>query len=258
MKKVTAFVGSARKHGTYNSVLRFLTSLQSLGDVEPEIVRLGDCRLETCRGCKNCFEKGEECCPYAGDDRTMLLEKMRASDGVVFASPVYTFQVSAIMKKFLDRLGFVCHRPRFFGKAYTSLVVQAFRGGSDCVQYLDLVGFALGFNVVHGICVPAGLEVVPEEDQRRTDRILDAHARKFYGALAGPAYPSPTFLQVMAFRWSRTYIRQTLDERSLDYRYYRDKGWFESDHFYPARLGPLKSLYGSVIDYTSARAARRG
>ncbi len=30
---------------------------------------------------------------------------------------------------FLDRLGFVFHRPRFFGKAFTSIVAQGIYGG---------------------------------------------------------------------------------------------------------------------------------
>ena len=115
MKKVTAFVGSARKQHTYNAVRQFLSSLESLGDIESEIVRLSECKLEICRGCKLCIVKGEEFCQFK-DDRDMLIQKMMASDGVVFASPNYSFQVSGIMKGFLDRLGFVFHRPRFFGK----------------------------------------------------------------------------------------------------------------------------------------------
>ncbi len=257
MKKVTAFVGSARKHGTYQSVRRFLASLQSLGDAEVEVIRLSDYRVETCTGCKSCFEKGEESCPYSGDDRDMLIEKMMKSDGVVFASPVYTFQVSALMKEFLDRLGFVCHRPRFFGKTFTNIVVQAFRGGPECVKYLDLVGSALGFNVVKGVWVPAGLEEVPEKEQRRTNSILDVHSRKFHRALMGPAYPSPTFLQIMAFRWSRSYIRGALDEANLDYLYYRDRGWFESAHYYPIRLNLVKRAAGGLFDSIVTRSSRR-
>lgn len=62
--------------------------------------------------------RGEELCPLK-DDRDLLIGRMMSSDGVVLASPNYSFQVSAIMKIFLDRLGFVFHRPRFFGKAFT-------------------------------------------------------------------------------------------------------------------------------------------
>ncbi len=86
MKRVTAFVGSARKKSTYNAVCQFLENLQSLGDIEYEIVIMSDYRLGTCRGCCLCFDKGEKFCPLK-DDRDVLIEKIVASDGVVFASP---------------------------------------------------------------------------------------------------------------------------------------------------------------------------
>ena len=82
MKRVTAFIGTARKKHTYYAVRRFLDDLKSFGDVEYEIVALTDYRLEICRGCKNCFRKGEEFCPLK-DDRDVLIEKMMMSDGVV-------------------------------------------------------------------------------------------------------------------------------------------------------------------------------
>ena len=107
-----------RKKSTYHAVRQFLDNLQSLGDVKYEIVALSDYRLGLCGGCKVCFSKGEEFCPQK-DDRDVLIEKMTSSDGVVFATPNYSFQVSALMKMFLDRLGFVFHRPRFFGKRFT-------------------------------------------------------------------------------------------------------------------------------------------
>ena len=48
MKRVTAFIGSARKKSTYNAVCQFLKNLQSLGDIEYEIITLSDYRLGTC------------------------------------------------------------------------------------------------------------------------------------------------------------------------------------------------------------------
>ena len=105
MKKVTAFVGSAHKKNTHKAVVQFLNNLQALGDVEYEIVTLSDYKLGVCRGCRLCFEKGEEFCPLK-DDRDVLMDKIAASDGVIFATPNYTFQMSGIMKTFLDRFGF--------------------------------------------------------------------------------------------------------------------------------------------------------
>ena len=97
MKKVTAFVGSARKKNTYKAVEQFLANLEALGDVEYEIVRLNDYTLKHCRGCMLCFDKGEERCPLK-DDRDLLMQKMMDADGVVFATPNYTFGMSGVMK----------------------------------------------------------------------------------------------------------------------------------------------------------------
>lgn len=254
MKKITAFVGTARKKHTYYAVQQFLNSVASLGDVEHEIVALSDYRVETCRGCKTCFIKGESFCPLK-DDRDVLIEKMMTSDSVVFATPNYSYQVTAIMKTFLDRLGFVFHRPQFFGKTFTSIVAQGIYGGSKIVKYLDFVGMGLGFNVVKGSCVTA-LEPMSEKEQRKIDSILAAHSRRFHAGLSQPPYPVPTLFKLWAFRASRTSIRM-LDETYRDYTYYRDKGWFESDYFYPARLNVFKKAAGALFDYTTSRSARK-
>jgi multimeric flavodoxin WrbA len=255
VKKVTAIVGSARKRSTHNAVLQFLKNLQCLGDVEYEIVALRDYRLEMCRGCKRCFEKGEEYCPLK-DDRDVLIEKLMASDGVVFASPNYSFQVSATMKAFLDRLGFVFHRPRFFGKTFTSIVVQGIYGGTKIVKYLDFVGKGLGFNTVKGTCVTA-LEPMTEKEQQKIDRALARLSKRFHERLAKPAYPVPTFLNLMAFRMARTSMKLILDDSYRDYTYFTDKGWFESEYYYPTYLGPLKKAAGSLFDSLATIETRR-
>jgi multimeric flavodoxin WrbA len=246
MKRVTAFVGSAHKRNTHDAVVQFLSHLQALGDVEYEIVTLSDYTLQPCRGCQLCFERGEEFCPLK-DDRDVLMDKIMASDGVVFASPNYCGHVSGIMKTFIDRFGFVCHRPRYFGKVCTSIVTQGITGGDRIVEYLDILGMTLGFNVVRGTCVTA-LDPMPAKYQQKVDRALTRQARRFYTGLTKPTYPAPTWLMLMVFRMGRSTIRQTLDDSSRDYRYYMDQGWFESDYYYPTRLGPLKEVAGRLVD----------
>jgi multimeric flavodoxin WrbA len=254
MKRVTAFVGTARKKHTYSATRQFLDNLQSLGHIESEIVALSDYRIEICRGCKVCFAKGEEFCPLK-DDRDVLIDKMMGSDGVVLASPNYSFQVSAIMKIFLDRLGFVFHRPRFFGRAFTSIVAQGIYRGDKIVSYLDFVGKGLGFNTVKGTCFTAFEPMTAKEEQKR-DRILARQSQQFYERLKKPAFPAPALLMLMGFRMARTSMRLELDDNSRDYRYYKDKGWFESDYFYPVRLGPLKKVAGNLFDSIQTKRTR--
>jgi multimeric flavodoxin WrbA len=262
MMSVTAFVGSARRLGvTHRAARRFLDELESLGDVRGELVFLSDHDIGLCRGCKACFIRGEEFCPLQ-DDRDLLVEKMASSDGVVLASPVYSFQVSARLKALLDRLGFALHRPCFHGKAYTSIAVEGRYGGRDVVRYLDFVGGALGFNVVKGSSVACkknpdtAQEPMADGERRRMDEVLARQARRFHEQLTRPPFPAPTLLQLFAFRMARTGIRLELAEDRRDHAYYREHGWFDSDYYYPTRLGPLKRAAGAAFDRVAARGSR--
>ncbi len=190
--------------------------------------------------------RGEERCPLK-DDRDLLIEKMMTSDGVVFASPNYSFQVSAIMKTFLDRLGFVFHRPRFHGKTFTSIVVQGFYGGGKIVKYLEFVGAGLGFNVVKGSCITA-LEPMAEKDRRRMDKAL----RKAEQAVSRAALQAGLRCTIdSSSSWRSGWAARASSRRSptttATTTYYRDRGWFDSDYFYPTRARSVQEGHRSDL-----------
>lgn len=255
MKKVTAFVGSGHKRLTHSAVRRFLDDLESFGDVETELVTLSDHRIGTCRGCRLCFDKGEEACPLK-DDRDALIAKIMASDGVVFASPNYSFHISGMMKVFLDRLGFAFHRPRFFGKTCTSIVTQGFFGGKKIVKYLDFAADCLGFNTVRGRCFTA-LDPPTAKEKAQRDRALAAQSRRFHERMNRTPFPAPSLLKLWGFRMGRTNIRLELTEKDCDFQYYKEKGWIESDYYYPVRLNPLMKAAGRLFDAAQARKTRK-
>ena len=95
-----------------------------------------------------------------------------------------------------------------------------------------------------------------EKEKQRIDRALAEHSRRFYESLMQSAYPVPTLLRLCGFRMGRVIIRLTLDESNRDYTYYRDKGWFRSDYYYPTRLGVLKGAAGSLF-YSMATSSTR-
>lgn len=252
--KVTVFVGNAQKRHTYNASLQLLEKLQSLGNIDSEIVQLSDYHLETCKGCRLCIDKGEELCPLK-DDRDLLIEKIMNSDGVIFSSPNYSFQVSAWMKIFLDRLGFIFHRPQFFGRTFTSVVNEGIYGGKKIVKYLNFVGFGLGFHVVKGAAI---LTIVPvtEEMQRKNDKTLENLSKRFYSRLIKGKYPAPSMLKLFFFRMARSSMRIMLNENNRDYVFYMKNGWFESDFYYPVKLNPVKAWVGKLFDKRVAYVAR--
>lgn len=251
MKKVTAFIGSARKQATYNAVRELERDLKSYTAIDFEYVFLKDYRLDYCRGCKLCFDKGEEFCPIR-DDRDLLIDKINHSDGVVFATPNYSFHVSASMKNLLDRLAFIFHRPRFFGKAFTAIVTQGIYGGGSIVKYLDNMGENFGFKVAKG-CVLKTLEPMTKIVREKNAKKIKKVSERFFRKLMRPAIPSPSFFRLMMFRVSRTGIKTMLDDKYRDYRHYKENGWFESDYYCDVSLGPFKKLAGRIFDFIGRR-----
>ncbi len=131
-----------------------------------------------------CFDKGEEYCS-SKDDRDLLMEKMNNSDGVIFATPNYSFQVTALMKNFLDRIAFVLHRPQFFGKAFTAIVTQGIFGGASIEKYLETMGGNLGFQVAKGCCLTT-LEPETELQKKKTTQKSKKPQRDFIRNLCVP------------------------------------------------------------------------
>jgi multimeric flavodoxin WrbA len=252
MKKVTAFIGTESKKATLQAVQEFENNLKKFGEIDFEYVFLSDYHLDFCRGCKLCFNKGEEFCPLK-DDRDILLEKLEHSDGIILATPNYAFQVSARMKNFLDRLAFIDHRPRFFGKTCTAIVVQGFHGGGSILKYLYLATESMGFHVSRGCCITVLDPMTQLQRASLTQKANQASAR-FYKELVRPT-PPPSFFKLMLFRFVRTFVK-SVDQEYRDYHYYQEKGWFEADYYYPTSLGPVKRLAGSLFDLLGRQVSK--
>lgn len=106
MAKVIALNGSARKRGTTVAMLdAFLEGLAEADpSVEVERVDLFDLDYKGCRGCMGCKlkrRKANGC--VQRDGATDLLARLREADGVVFASPIYFWELTAQLRALLER-----------------------------------------------------------------------------------------------------------------------------------------------------------
>ena len=88
------------------------------------------------------------------------------------------------------------------------------------------------------------------------DEALARQSRRFHELLTGSPFPEPTMFQLFGFRMARTSIERELADDRPDHVYYRDRGWFDSDYYYPTTLGPLKRAAGAAFDRMAARSSR--
>ena len=69
-------------------------------DNHVEKISLCDKTIQFCKGCLACL-KTQRCVMH--DDADMIAQKMRHADAIVFATPIYYYEMSGQMKTMLDR-----------------------------------------------------------------------------------------------------------------------------------------------------------
>ena len=100
MKNVLIISTSPRKGGNSESLaLEFAKGAQESGN-KVETVFFREKNIGFCKGCLACT-KTNRC--VIKDDAAELVEKMLAADVIVFATPIYYYEMSGQMKTLLDR-----------------------------------------------------------------------------------------------------------------------------------------------------------
>jgi len=102
--KILAIQGSPRPKvsNTEKLLQEFLKGARSEG-ADVEIIYLKEKNIHHCVGCYTCWTKTPGVCVFK-DDMPELLEKVKAADLLVYATPLYIFNVTALMKAFQDRM----------------------------------------------------------------------------------------------------------------------------------------------------------
>ena len=68
-----------------------------------EIVSVADFKVNPCIGCNSCFKREGNAC-FQNDSMTEIYQKLKETDILVLASPVYFYGISAQLKAVIDRL----------------------------------------------------------------------------------------------------------------------------------------------------------
>ena len=98
--KVVGVVGSPRINGNTEILTAHCLEAVAEEGLQTELIRLGGLDIRYCDACYVCRE--EEICPR-DDDLFGVYEKMKEADGIIVASPMFFYGVTAQLKALIDR-----------------------------------------------------------------------------------------------------------------------------------------------------------
>ena len=175
--KAIILSGSRNPAGqTARAAEALLAGLRDKG-AEGQIVFLPERAIERCR---QCDANGWGDCRTLGrcvieDDFAPLVDRIRAADAAVFATPVYFSDLSESLRAFLDRLRRICRhdagKAGLTGKPALGICIAGGGGGGapSCALILDRTLATCGFDVV---------DVVPA---RRQNLAMKLHVLRTVG-----------------------------------------------------------------------------
>ena len=116
--KICVIMGSPRLNGNTAELLKpFIAQLKN-DHCDVEYITLSDKNIEPCKGCYACQHVDGKYGCVQKDDAAGIMDKIIASDCIVFATPIYSWYCTPPMKALLDR-----HYGlnKFYGRAKGSL-----------------------------------------------------------------------------------------------------------------------------------------
>ena len=141
--KVLAINGSPRREGnTYQLIEQVFQPLRE-ADIECEQLQIGGQPIHGCTACRKCFERDTPSCVITKDCINELIPRILEADALLLGSPVYFTDVTAEMKAFIDRVGYVCRGRSLLRRKLGAAVVAVRRAGAlhtfDTINHFFLV-----------------------------------------------------------------------------------------------------------------------
>ena len=149
--KVLGICCSPRVRGNTEIMLRATLDTAQAEGAEVELVALAKKTVAPCDACYSCRNTGE--C-HIDDDMQEIYPKLLEADGIIFASPVYFWSVTAQAKALLDRTYALHFEKRLRNKVAGVVLAKARSGGTAALAVFDgycnlqqmiVVGRAMGF-----------------------------------------------------------------------------------------------------------------
>jgi len=242
--KILVIFGSPRQKNSFLITRQFEIALQQLADYEFEYIHLNKIDLKMCRGCHICLFHGEEKCPLK-DDAADIYARMLQAHGIVFVSPVYVSQVTGLMKNFIDRFSFLCHRPQLYHQHGMIISTTGMMDLKSVLNYLERV------SLIWGVRSATKLGIITPPDKKKQEILEDKRitkaARQFHKKLHAKKW-SPKLSQLIQFRAQRLFLTSEKIKKfsPRDYQYYSQLK--TQPYHIPVKVNFIKKLISWLVE----------
>lgn len=249
--KIVILIGSPRKKDSFNicEKIGFV-----LGDknVQLDYIFLNDYKIQDCKGCSMCFKKSEKLCP-CNDDLNLIRKKLIQAEGIIFATPVYAYQIPAPLKRIIDRMAFLFHRQQLVGIPAIIVVTSDGGGYKEVSKYMKMTVSGWGCNLIGTINVISPMYYENKKDtsawgydesyHNKIDSNIKRISNRFRENIENDTIKSPSFYDLFMFNCLRS---KTFTSKA-DYDFWNKKGWLNSSYFYDVKLNVFKKIFGNTL-----------
>lgn len=234
--------GSPRRGNTWNVLTLVKEEMRKNIEIDFTDIELRKENLPLCIGCFNCIYKGEDKCPHK-EIMGKIVKEIKESDAIIITSPVYSMQISGLLKNFIDHMSYNFHRPSLFTKKALIITTTAGAGHKDAANYVKSVLSYWGFN--HIQTLPIAYRSMELTDKNKV-KVLKG-AKKFSEELRSQKIHKPTLKSVAMFNLWKAMSKNKYEEGSADYDYWHSEEMSTGVFSPQVSIGIFKKLMGTII-----------
>jgi multimeric flavodoxin WrbA len=247
--KVVVINGSPRKSGNGSKFLKEISALlKEDTSIDVKLINLSEKDIRMCKGCQVCYERGEGFCPLK-DDVDSIKNEILECDGVILYSPTYVVNMPGLMKNFIDRLSYLCHRPAFYRKTALIFTTTGSSGGSTALKCLRWPVVAWGLKIIKSFDIKmseynrnAGYKMSVDESIKRSVDIFIKQTKN-----VKDSYPG--FIDLVGFNARKQNYLKSKNVYKYDVEHWKQKGWLDKNvnYYFPVNLGRFKRLLVEIF-----------
>lgn len=234
--------GSPRRGNTWDVLKLTEEEMNKKGEFEFEEIELVKEKIPNCLGCFNCIIKDESLCPHK-DIIQKIVSKIEEADAVIITSPVYSMQITGLLKNFIDHMSYNFHRPRFFYKKALIITTTAGAGHKESANYLKEVMYYWDVNYV--LTMPIAYRGAELSDKNKD--IIIRKADEFAVELNSGKIHEPSLKSILMYNIWKGMSIEGRGVGIADCKYWSDEK-LKGTNFYPGiPVGFIKRIFGKLI-----------